>query len=342
MLSFQGGVRVPSYTASKSAVAGLTKALANEWAGKGVNVNAIAPGYIATNNTAALQADEARNRQILERIPAGRWGEPSRYRRRGGVPRLVGLRLCPRPYPRRGRGLAGALMGRVVAFGELLLRLTAPGRELLLQNGRLDVHVGGAEANVAVGLARLGHETAMVSRCPTMRSATPRRGICGATASMRRASRPGRGGWASISCRRAPACGRPTSSMTGRAAPSRLAGPDDFDWDRLLDGADLLHLSGVTPALGRGSADAAIAAAEAAQAQGRRGLVRRQFPGAALGALGRRSGGDPRRAGRARRHPVRQSSRHFAAARPRFLRRRRIPAARRGGGGVRTLSGAQA
>jgi len=77
MLSFQGGVRVPAYTASKSAVAGLTKALANEWAGKGINVNAIAPGYIATNNTAALQADETRNRQILERIPAGRWGAPA-------------------------------------------------------------------------------------------------------------------------------------------------------------------------------------------------------------------------------------------------------------------------
>ena len=77
MLSFQGGVRVPAYTASKSAVAGLTRALANEWAGKGVNVNAIAPGYVATNNTAALQADETRNRQILERIPAGRWGEPA-------------------------------------------------------------------------------------------------------------------------------------------------------------------------------------------------------------------------------------------------------------------------
>jgi 2-deoxy-D-gluconate 3-dehydrogenase len=77
MLSFQGGIRVPSYTASKSGVAGLTKLLANEWAAKGVNVNAIAPGYIATNNTAALQADENRNRSILERIPAGRWGEPS-------------------------------------------------------------------------------------------------------------------------------------------------------------------------------------------------------------------------------------------------------------------------
>ncbi|OHV78596.1 2-dehydro-3-deoxy-D-gluconate 5-dehydrogenase KduD [Ensifer sp. LCM 4579] len=76
MLSFQGGIRVPSYTASKSGVAGLTKLLANEWAAKGINVNAIAPGYIATNNTGALRADEARNKSILERIPAGRWGEP--------------------------------------------------------------------------------------------------------------------------------------------------------------------------------------------------------------------------------------------------------------------------
>ncbi len=76
LLSFQGGVTVPAYTASKSAVAGLTKALANEWAKLDINVNAIAPGYITTNNTAALQADETRNRQILERIPAGRWGDP--------------------------------------------------------------------------------------------------------------------------------------------------------------------------------------------------------------------------------------------------------------------------
>lgn len=77
MLTFQGGIRVPSYTASKSGVGGLTKLLANEWAAKGVQVNAIAPGYIATNNTAALQADETRNRQIMERIPAGRWGDPA-------------------------------------------------------------------------------------------------------------------------------------------------------------------------------------------------------------------------------------------------------------------------
>jgi 2-deoxy-D-gluconate 3-dehydrogenase len=74
MLSFQGGVNVPGYTAAKSGVAGLTKALANEWAGRGVNVNAIAPGYIATDNTQALQDDPARSRAILDRIPAGRWG----------------------------------------------------------------------------------------------------------------------------------------------------------------------------------------------------------------------------------------------------------------------------
>lgn len=74
LLSFQGGITVPAYTASKSGVAGLTRALANEWAKHSVNVNAIAPGYIATDNTAPLQADETRNRQILERIPTGRWG----------------------------------------------------------------------------------------------------------------------------------------------------------------------------------------------------------------------------------------------------------------------------
>ncbi|MEV8466894.1 2-dehydro-3-deoxy-D-gluconate 5-dehydrogenase KduD [Fluviibacterium sp. DFM31] len=77
LLSFQGGIRVPSYTASKHGVAGLTKLLANEWAAKGINVNAIAPGYIETNNTEALRNDPERSRQILERIPAGRWGAPS-------------------------------------------------------------------------------------------------------------------------------------------------------------------------------------------------------------------------------------------------------------------------
>ena len=76
LLSFQGGVRVPAYTAAKSGLAGLTKILANEWARCGLNVNAIAPGYIDTNNTEALRSDPARNRAILDRIPAGRWGDP--------------------------------------------------------------------------------------------------------------------------------------------------------------------------------------------------------------------------------------------------------------------------
>lgn len=74
LLSFQGGIRVPSYTASKHGIAGLTKIMCNEWAAKGINVNAIAPGYIETNNTQALRADAARNAAILDRIPAGRWG----------------------------------------------------------------------------------------------------------------------------------------------------------------------------------------------------------------------------------------------------------------------------
>lgn len=77
LLSFQGGIRVPAYTASKHGIAGLTKALANEWAARGITVNAVAPGYIATNNTTALREDPKRTAEILSRIPAGRWGEPS-------------------------------------------------------------------------------------------------------------------------------------------------------------------------------------------------------------------------------------------------------------------------
>ncbi|NIG53343.1 2-dehydro-3-deoxy-D-gluconate 5-dehydrogenase KduD [Chitinophaga sp. Cy-1792] len=79
LLTFQGGINVPGYAASKGAVGSLVKAFANEWASKGVNVNAIAPGYIATDNTAALRADEQRSTSILDRIPAGRWGEPEDF-----------------------------------------------------------------------------------------------------------------------------------------------------------------------------------------------------------------------------------------------------------------------
>lgn len=80
LLTFQGGINVPGYAASKGAVGQLTKAFANEWAGRGVNVNAIAPGYISTDNTAALRADEKRSQGILDRIPAGRWGEPEDFK----------------------------------------------------------------------------------------------------------------------------------------------------------------------------------------------------------------------------------------------------------------------
>lgn len=80
LLSFQGGINVPGYAASKGAIASLTRALANEWAGRGVNVNAIAPGYVATENTAALRADKERSQQILSRIPAGEWGCPDDFK----------------------------------------------------------------------------------------------------------------------------------------------------------------------------------------------------------------------------------------------------------------------
>jgi 2-deoxy-D-gluconate 3-dehydrogenase len=80
LLTFQGGITVPGYAASKGGIGQLTKALANEWAGKGVHVNAIAPGYIATDNTKALREDADRSRQILDRIPAGRWGDPGDFK----------------------------------------------------------------------------------------------------------------------------------------------------------------------------------------------------------------------------------------------------------------------
>ena len=110
MLSFQGGVRVASYTASKSGLAGLTKLLANEWAPHGINVNAIAPGYFVTDNTAALRADEKRNAEILARIPAGPLGRAraiSRARQCFLPPRRVRLRA--RRDPARRRRLARAL-----------------------------------------------------------------------------------------------------------------------------------------------------------------------------------------------------------------------------------------
>lgn len=165
-------------------------------------------------------------------------------------------------------GGRAAMSGRVVCFGELLLRLTAPGRELLLQTPRLDVHVGGAEANVAVGLSCLGHEAAVVSRVPgnalgqaaighLRRYGVDASGISTAA---------GRMGLYFLT----PGAGLRASEIVYDRERSAfaLAGPGDFDWDRLLGGARLFHMSGITPALGPRSAELAVAAAEAAAARG--------------------------------------------------------------------------
>ncbi|HZF96343.1 MAG TPA: sugar kinase [Allosphingosinicella sp.] len=156
----------------------------------------------------------------------------------------------------------------VVCFGELLLRLTAPGRELLLQTPRLDVTVGGAEANVAVGLSCLGHRTSVVSRIPSNALGEAAVGYLrryGVDASAVTAAQ-GRMGLYFLS----PGAGLRASEIVydREGSAFALAGPGDFDWDRLLDGAALFHMSGITPALGPRSSDLAVAAAEAASARG--------------------------------------------------------------------------
>lgn len=160
------------------------------------------------------------------------------------------------------------MTGRLVFFGELLIRLTAPGNELLMQSPALSLHVGGAEANVAIGLAHLGHDCAMVSSIPP--NALGR----GAVAAVRGAgvdcsavtSHPGRMGLYFLSV----GAGLRASEIVYDRAGSSFAatGPDDYDFDRLLAGAGLLHLSGITPALGPRSAEAALAAARAAKRLG--------------------------------------------------------------------------
>lgn len=157
---------------------------------------------------------------------------------------------------------------RIVCFGELLLRLSAPRRELLLQSGRLDVHVGGAEANVAVGLACLGHETSMVSRVPA--------NVLGeaAVGHLRRygvdTSGVARGEGRMGLYFQSPGAGLRRSSIVYDREGSSFALADkrDFDWNALLEGADLLHLSGITPALCERSAEAALEGAEAARLRG--------------------------------------------------------------------------
>lgn len=160
------------------------------------------------------------------------------------------------------------MTAQIACFGELLLRLTAPGRELLMQSGRLDVHVGGAEANVAIGLACLGHATAMVSAVPDNPLGR------GAVAAVRAQGvdcagvqlREGRMGLYFLS----PGAGlRASDIVYDRAASAFAEAPADaFDWRALLTGVERLHLSGITPALGRATAEAAIRAAETARDMG--------------------------------------------------------------------------
>jgi 2-dehydro-3-deoxygluconokinase len=159
-------------------------------------------------------------------------------------------------------------MAAVACFGELLLRLTAPGRELLLQRPHLDVHIGGAEANVAVGLASLGHNTKVVSLVPDNALGQAAIGYLrryGVDASGV-ATAPGRMGLYFL----AQGAGlRASEIVYDREGSSfALASRASFDWERLLDGVSLLHMSGITPALGPKSAEAALTAAEAAQRLG--------------------------------------------------------------------------
>jgi 2-dehydro-3-deoxygluconokinase len=180
------------------------------------------------------------------------------------------------------------MAGQIVCFGELLLRLGAPGRELLFQTPRLEVQVGGAEANVAVALACLGHPTRMVSRVPD--------NLLGEAAlgHLRRygvdvggiARAPGRMGLYFLS----PGAGlrRPDVVYDREGSAFAQATAADFDWEQLLAGADLLHLSGITAALGAQPAETAIAAAEAARARG----IELSFDGNYRAQLWRRWNGD--------------------------------------------------
>jgi 2-dehydro-3-deoxygluconokinase len=155
-------------------------------------------------------------------------------------------------------------MTAVACFGELLLRLTAPGRELLLQRPHLDVHIGGAEANVAVGLSSLGHQTGMISLVPA-------NALGQAAIGYLRRHGVDTGGVGTAAGRMglyflAQGAGLRASEIVYDREGSSFAGAaaGDFDWDGLLDGVDLLHMSGITPALGPRSAETAIAAAQAA------------------------------------------------------------------------------
>ena len=149
LLSFQGGITVPGYAASKGGIAQLTKALANEWAASGVNVNAVAPGYIATDNTQALQDDPVRSAQILQRIPAGRWGDAGRHRRCGAVPRVHCGRLCSRCGAAGRRWMARAMTDWVATSRAVLGHRGVP----VVVLREIETAVPGANALAEGGLA---------------------------------------------------------------------------------------------------------------------------------------------------------------------------------------------
>jgi len=181
-------------------------------------------------------------------------------------------------------------MGKFVAFGEIMLRLSPPGRELLFQSPKLDMWIAGAEANVASGLARLGHDVAMVSSVPD--NDLGRGAISGLRANGVDCSGISFGGERmGLYFVTSGAGMRATDVVYDRAGSSFAeATPSAWDWDRLLEGADRLHLSGITPALGPGPAEAAIAAAEAASTRG----VPISFDGNYRARLWERWDSDPR------------------------------------------------
>lgn len=176
---------------------------------------------------------------------------------------------------------------RIVCLGELLLRLSAPGRERLLQTPRLEVHVGGAEANVAVSLARFGHEAAMVSTVADNALGEAAAGELRRHGVDTREVRVGAGRMGLYFLSHG-ALQRPSEVLYDRA-DSAFVRATEYDWDRLLDGASWLHLSGVSPALGEATAQATIAAARAARRRG----VKVSFDGNFRGKLWQAWGGDP-------------------------------------------------